>query len=217
MLCAQMNKAEWIFGTYKLNVLSSLWLRLLCIIFYLSSYSNFFLADLLDYGFPYCIHLYIWSTHQVTVTQHICWFLKVSNSPVFISFILTLSRKAGWFPFSCHIWSAIPDFSISPHSTAFWCSSKLIFSGWRVSSLYTLQQLQRMEYIQSLIMLNSVGGWTRKKYFCKKKIILSSSNKMKRGKRKRRWKKRKRRWKKRKRRWKREGKEKEEAEKKKIK
>ena len=60
-----------------------------------------------------------------------------------------------FFPFSFHIWSAIPDFSISPCTTAFRCSS-LTFSGWPVSPLYILPQ-------QFLIMLNSVGGlsWGR--------------------------------------------------------
>ena len=44
-------------------------------VFYLSSYSDFFfLSNLFDYWFPYCIHLYIWSTQQVTVAQHMCWF-----------------------------------------------------------------------------------------------------------------------------------------------
>ena len=45
----------------------------------------FFLSNLFDYWFPYCIHLYTWSTQQVTVVQHMYWFFKVSNSPVFIS------------------------------------------------------------------------------------------------------------------------------------
>ena len=33
MLCVLLNNLEWIFGTYKLNVLTSLWLLILCIIF----------------------------------------------------------------------------------------------------------------------------------------------------------------------------------------
>ena len=62
-----------------------------------------------------------------------------------LSFISTSSHKGRWFPFSFHIWSAIPDFSISPCTTAFRCSSSLTFSGWPVSPLYILPQLQRME------------------------------------------------------------------------
>ena len=59
--------------------------------------------------------------------------------------ISTLSHKGRWFPFSFHIWSAIPDFSISPRTTAFRCSSSLTFSGRPVSPLYILPQLQGME------------------------------------------------------------------------
>ena len=41
--------------------------------------------------------------------------------------ILTLSHKGRWFPFSFHIWSAIPDFSIFPCTTSFQCSCSLTF------------------------------------------------------------------------------------------
>ena len=40
-------------------------------------------SSLLDYRFPYCIQLYTWSTQQVIATQHMCWFLKASNLPMF--------------------------------------------------------------------------------------------------------------------------------------
>ena len=43
----------------------------------------FFLSSFLDYRFPYCIQLYTWSTQQVIVAQHMCWFLKASNPPMF--------------------------------------------------------------------------------------------------------------------------------------
>ena len=36
-----------------------------------------------------------------------------------LSIISTSSHKERWFPFSFHIWSAIPDFSISPRTIAF--------------------------------------------------------------------------------------------------
>ena len=86
-----LDHSEWIFGTYKLNVLTWLRLLLLCMIFYLCSYSDFlffyffyfFLSSLLNYRFPYCIQLYTWSTQQVIVAQHMCWFLKASNPPMF--------------------------------------------------------------------------------------------------------------------------------------
>ena len=43
----------------------------------------FFSSSLLNYPFPYCIQLYTWSTQQVIVAQHMCWFLKASNPPMF--------------------------------------------------------------------------------------------------------------------------------------
>ena len=54
--------SQWIFGTSKLNVLTWLELLLLCMSFYLCSYSDFFSSSLLNYWFPYCIQLYTWST-----------------------------------------------------------------------------------------------------------------------------------------------------------
>ena len=42
MLCVPLDRLEWIFGTYKLNVLTWLELQLLCMIFNLCSYSDFF-------------------------------------------------------------------------------------------------------------------------------------------------------------------------------
>ena len=65
-----MDSSEWIFGTYKLNVHTWLGLLLLCMIFYLYSYSGvFFSSSLLNYRFPYCIQLYTWSTQQVIVAH----------------------------------------------------------------------------------------------------------------------------------------------------
>ena len=53
--------------------------------FYLCSYSYFFSSNLFNYRFPYCIHMYTWSTKQVIVAQHICWYLKTSNPSMFCS------------------------------------------------------------------------------------------------------------------------------------
>ena len=44
---------------------------------------TFFSYILFNYRFPYYIHLYTWSTQQVIVAQHMCWFLKASNPPMF--------------------------------------------------------------------------------------------------------------------------------------
>ena len=77
---------------------------------------------------PYRFHFHSWSTQQVIVAQLLCWFLMVSNSPCSsLSIILTSSYEGRWFPFSFHIWSSIPDFFISPNTTAFRCSSSLTF------------------------------------------------------------------------------------------
>ena len=70
---------------------------------------------------PYHIHLYTWSTQLVTLVQHMCWFFKVSNSPMFL--FLNSPYKGRWFPFSFRIWFAQPGFSISARITAFRCSS----------------------------------------------------------------------------------------------
>ena len=43
----------------------------------------FFSSSFLNYWFPYCIQLYTWSTQQDIVAQHMCWFLKASNLPMF--------------------------------------------------------------------------------------------------------------------------------------
>ena len=84
-LCVLLDSSEWIFGTYKLDVLTWLGLLLLCMMFYLCSYSDFFSSTLFDYWFPYCIQLNTWSTQQVIVAQHMCWFLKASNPSMFSS------------------------------------------------------------------------------------------------------------------------------------
>ena len=65
-----------------------------------------FLSNLFNYRFWYCIHLYTWPTQQVIVAQHMCWFLKASNTPKFSSInYLNSSNKGRWFPFSFHILS----------------------------------------------------------------------------------------------------------------
>ena len=150
-LCVLLNNSEWIFGTYKLNnVLTWLGLLLLCMIFLpvlIFRFFFFFSSSLLNYRFPYCIQFYTWSTQQVIVAQHMCWFLKASKSSNVQPYQLfqLYPIRADSFFFSFHIWSAIPDFSILPHTTAFRCSSSLTFSGQPVSPLYILPQLQGME------------------------------------------------------------------------
>ena len=113
----------------------------------------------------HCIHIYTWSIQQFIVAKHMCWFLNAFNPPMFSSInYFNFIHKDRWCLLSFHIWSAIPDFSISPLTTAFLCSSSLTFSGRPISPLYILPQLQGMEITHFLIMLNSTGGLTRKRY-----------------------------------------------------
>ena len=54
------------------------------VLYFLFLFIHFFSSSsLLNYRFPYCIQLYTWSTQQVIVAQHVCWFLKASNPPIF--------------------------------------------------------------------------------------------------------------------------------------
>ena len=89
-----------------------------------------------------------------------CLILQCSS----LSIILTSSHKGRYFPLSFYIMSAIPNFSILPHTINYRCFSMLIFSERHVSLLYTLPQLQEMKYTQFLVMLNSVEGLTQKRY-----------------------------------------------------
>ena len=104
-LCVLIDSLEWIFGTY--NVLTWLGLLLLCMIFYLCSYSDFILfllSNLFNYQFPYCIHLYTWSTQQVIGAHHMCWFRKAPNPPMFSTKIHSkLSSKTYLFTINYYI------------------------------------------------------------------------------------------------------------------
>ena len=80
-----LDNSEWIFGYYKLNVLTLariitiMYDFLTCahiqisVLFYFLKFLFlfylflFFLSSLLDYRFPYCIQLYTWSTQQPTI------------------------------------------------------------------------------------------------------------------------------------------------------
>ena len=144
MLYFLLDSSEWTFRTYKRNLFT--WLIMYVLIFrcfyLIYLFFFFFFIKHFNYCFSYCIHLYNWPTQQIILPQHMCWFLKASNPPMFSPIIIsTSSYKGRWFRFLFHIWSAIPDFLISPRSTAFRYSSSLIFSGRSVSPLYILQLL----------------------------------------------------------------------------
>ena len=133
-------------------------------IFYQSSYSYFFLTFLIIGS--HIVFISILGLLSRSLKPNIyadslkCLILQCSS----LSIILTLSHKRRWFPFSFHICSAIPDFSISLRTTAYRCSYNFIFSGRHVSPLYTLPQLQGVGLSQFMTMLNSVGCLTRKRY-----------------------------------------------------
>ena len=81
-----------------------------------------------------------------------------------LSMISTWSHRRPWSAFSIHMWSATPDFSTSPHVTAFWYSWSLTLRGRPVFPLYFLPQLHGIVYTQSLVMFSSIGDLTRERY-----------------------------------------------------
>ena len=104
-----------------------------CDYFYLSSYHNSFffffhrtfLNNVSQIVFNFILGLLnrsLW--RNVCAASLRCLIIQSSS----VSMILTSSHKSRWFPFSFHIWSAIPDFSPPPPHTTFWCSSSLTFS-----------------------------------------------------------------------------------------
>ena len=114
------------------------------------NYVWFFTWAYIGIFFPYTIQPFwllvtIWinhnnfSTQQVIVAPHMCSFLKVTNSPGFI--FINYFNFNRWFPFSFCIWSAVPDFSISPNITAFWCFSNIIFHCRHILPSYVLPPL----------------------------------------------------------------------------
>ena len=167
---------ERFFGTYKPNVLTWLGLLILCMILYLCSYSDFFLNLTFFIIGSHIVFISVLGLlnrslqHNICVDSLRCLIRQCS----FLSSISTSSHKGRWFLFSFHIWSAIPDFSISPCTTAFWCSSSLTFSGRPVLLFYILPQLEGMEYTLFLIILNSVGGLTQKRYLWRAEPLVTN-------------------------------------------
>ena len=70
----------------------------------------------IQWRFPNCVHFSTWSTQEVNMATSLRHLLFRCPS---LSIISTLSHKGRWFPFSFHIWSAIPDFFISPCTLIF--------------------------------------------------------------------------------------------------
>ena len=99
--------SDGIFWTYKLNALTWLGLPLLCMIFYLCSYSDFFHLVFLIIG----SHIVFNSILGLLSRPNICAdsLRRLILQCLALSIISTLSHKGRWVPFSFHIWSAIPD------------------------------------------------------------------------------------------------------------
>ena len=145
------------------DVLTSLWITTIMFDFFIRVHITIFYLAFLIIGsrivFISLLCLLNRSLYPNICADSLRRLILQCSSP---SIILTSSHKGVFFPFSFHIWSAIPYFS--PHTIDFQCSSSLTFSGRYVSPWYTLSQLQGMEYTQFLVMLNSVEGLTRKRY-----------------------------------------------------
>ena len=44
------------------------------------------------YWFPYCINFYVWSTKEIFLAEHMCWFFKFTNFPMaFLVYDLNLT------------------------------------------------------------------------------------------------------------------------------
>ena len=73
---------------------------------------------LFSYFFADSVHFYKRSIQEVNMAHHMCRLFETSSFPM-SSLSIIISHTAWWCPFSFHIWSAIPDFSISPRITAY--------------------------------------------------------------------------------------------------
>ena len=151
-----MDICVWNSRYYKPNVFSNH--------FYQSSYSNFVIIAFLWHWFPYCINFYAWSG-QIFVAIICADSLSLG---IFqwcsLSMISTWSHRGWWSPLHLYMWSATPDFSTSPHVTAFSCSWSLTLKGRPVSPLYFLLQLHRIAYTESLVIFSTMGDLTRERY-----------------------------------------------------
>ena len=144
--CVLLNNSEWFFGYYKLNVLTLARITTVMYDFFTCAPIQIFFYIYFIYpswlSVPILYSTLYWTTQQVICADSLRRLILQCST---LSIILTLSHKGRWIPFSFHIWSAIPDFSISPRTIAFRCSSSLTFSGRPVSRSYILPPLQGME------------------------------------------------------------------------
>ena len=135
------------FGTYKLNVLTSLWLLpLLYTIFTWAHITIFYLTFWIIGSYSVFISrlgLLIRSQKPNIYVDSLRRLIFHCSS---LLIFLTSSHHGRCFRFSFDIWPAIPEFSISPRTTAFRYSCNLTFGGWHVSLFHTLPQLHGREY-----------------------------------------------------------------------
>ena len=122
-----MDSSEWIFRIYKLHTL--LWINTIIDHFFNWAHiTTLFYLTFLIIG-SHIVFMSILGQLNWSLLPNICanllgrLILQCSS----LSIILTSSYKGRWLLFSLYIWSVILDFSISPRTTAFRCSSSLIF------------------------------------------------------------------------------------------
>ena len=103
-LCVLLDSFEWIFRTYKLNVLTWLGLLLLCMIFYQCSYSDFFYLTFLIIG-SHIVFVSILGLLSRSLWPNICAdsLRRLILQCSVLSIIWTSSHKGRWLPFSFHI------------------------------------------------------------------------------------------------------------------
>ena len=99
----------------------------------------------------------------VTVVQHICWFFKASNSPMFFH-INYFNLILDCFPFTSIYDPPYQIFQFPFVLHVFDVLLALLLVG-RMSRLRILyHNYKRLSTQQFLVMFNSVGGLTRKRY-----------------------------------------------------
>lgn len=90
-----------------------------------------------------------------------------------MSSIFVLLHFDWWLHFSFPTRSAIPYFIVSPLITVSWCYSLCYIFRSAVQPLYSLPQLQEIEYTQFLVIFTSMLGLTHQKFPCWVELLLN--------------------------------------------
>lgn len=97
---------------------------------------------------------------RIVLQTSICpGFSNIRESNVILSLVFLLSSSAiGGYIFSVHTWSAMFDFIVLHWIITFQCFFELLLRRQLGSGLYSLRQLQEIEYTQLLVIFSSVLG-----------------------------------------------------------